>query len=342
VVSVFWGYMADLFTSEQGKRLFGFVAAGGTVGAVAGAALTTTMVETIGTVPILLVSAGFVEASVIAFGLIERLPVARAAAAAALNPMAQASAAPAFARPAAPGDPGQGDAAQAAARPGAVDGGLDRTGIWGGFTLVLRSPYLLGIVLYMMLFTATSTFVYFEQARIVGAWSSSPEARTAVFARIDLLVNIVTLVVQAFLTGRLIRLLGVGPTQAVLPLITMGGFLALAIWPVLGVVMAFQVMRRSADYAAAKPAREVLYTVLEREEKYKAKSFIDTFVYRAGDALSGWLYGLVTAGGDPATRVALAGIPLTALWIVTCLRLGRSQQERADRRPASVAPAAAV
>jgi AAA family ATP:ADP antiporter len=191
----------------------------------------------------------------------------------------------------------------------------------------------------MLLFTTTSTFAYFEQARIVAAYSSNPETRTAIFARIDLLVNIVALVVQAFLTGRVMRRIGVGPTVSILPLVSLLGFVALAVNPALGVLMAFQVVRRSTDYAAAKPAREVLYTVLDREEKYKAKSFIDTFVYRGGDAIAGWFYALVTAGGDPTTRVALVALPLTALWVVVCLGLGRRQQALAA---ASLSPSAAT
>jgi len=249
VVSVFWGYMADVFTSEQGKRLFGFIAAGGTLGAVAGSGLTASAVHAVGTVPLLLVAAVLVEGSVLAFRAVDRLPIAGGRVDAESPP-----------------------AAVAGARAGGDNGGLNRTGIWGGLTLVLRSRYLLGIVLYMLLFTTTSTFVYFEQARIVAAHSTSPEARTAIFARIDLLVNIVALVVQALLTGRLIRRLGVGPTQSILPLVSLAGFVAMAFQPVLGVLIAFQVVRRSTDYAAAKPAREVLYTVLDREESTRPRA----------------------------------------------------------------------
>jgi len=335
VVSVFWGYMADVFTSEQGKRLFGFIAAGGTLGAVAGSSVTASMVHLIGTVPLLLVAAVLVEGSILAFRAVDRLPMARAAAGdrgpAGTDPAPAAVAVSA----------GVPTHAAVMARAGGDNGGLNRTGIWGGLTLVVRSPYLLGIVLYILLFTTTSTFAYLEQARIVAAHSTIPEARTAIFARIDLLVNIVTLAVQAFFTGRLIRRIGVGPTQSILPLVSLVGFAAMAFQPVLGVLMAFQVARRSADYAAAKPAREVLFTVVDREEKYKAKSFIDTFVYRGGDALAGLFYTLVTAGGDPATRVMMAALPLTALWVVVCLRLGRRQQElaAADMTPAPVATA---
>jgi len=321
VVAVFWGYMADIFTSEQGKRLFGFIAAGGTLGAIAGSGLTTSAVEVIGTMPLLLVAAGLVEAGLFAFRRIDRR-------------LGEGAVTPAGAaeRAAAVG------VAEAAAP---KEGGLHRTGIWGGLTLVLRSPYLLGIVVYMLCLTTAATFTYFEQARSVAAYSSSPEARTAIFARIDLLVNLVALGAQMFLTGRILGWLGVGPTSAILPLVHLAGFTTLAFTPGLAPVIGFQVARRSTDYAAARPAREVLYTVLDREEKYKAKSFIDTFVYRGGDAMAGWLYTLITKGGDPATRVAIFALPLTAVWLFVCLALGRRQKELAEGTAPAAAPSAA-
>lgn len=318
VVAVFWGFMADIFSSDQGKRLFGFIAAGGTLGAIAGSGLTTTAVHAIGTMPLLLVAAGMVEAGLFAFRRIDRR-------------LGAAGASPA----------GAAVRASGAAASVPQEGGLRRTGIWGGLTLVLRSPYLLLIVAYMLCLTTAATFAYFEQARSVAAWSDSPEARTAIFARIDLLVNIVALGAQMFLTGRILGWLGVGPTTALLPLVNLAGFATLAFTPGLTPFMFFQVARRSVDYAAARPAREVLYTVLDREEKYKAKSFIDTFVYRGGDAIAGWLYRLITAGGDPASRVALAALPLTAVWLVVCFALGRRQKELAGGAPSVATTSAA-
>ena len=290
VVSVFWGYMADVFRSEQGKRLFGFISAGGTLGGIAGSLLTASTVKVVGSAALLLGAATLVELSLLAFRRLEVLVTDQ--------------------------------------RAGASGGRLDSTGIWGGLTLVLRSRYLLAICLYMLLFTTTATFAYLEQARIIQAASTSPEARTAIFARIDLLVNVLALLVQAFLTGRIISAIGLGPTQSILPVISLSGFAALLASPTLGVLAAFQVVRRASDYAAAKPAREVLYTVVPREEKYKAKSFIDTFVYRGGDAVGAWFYSVLTASGDPARRVLLASLPIATIWIALCLMLGRWQRRR--------------
>lgn len=314
VVSVLWGYMADVFVSEQAKRLFGFIGAGGTVGAIAGASLTTVAVKSVGTEGMLLAAALLVELCVLVFMRLERLAPAL--------PRSVAS------RPPMPGPPALERAAAGAADPPPVTQ-ADRTGVWGGLTLVARSPYLLAIAFSMILFTISSTFAYLEQARIVQASSVSAEARTAIFARIDLMVNVLTLLMQALLTGRIIGAIGLGPTQSILPGISITGFAALAASPVLGVLMAFQVLRRAGDYAAAKPAREVLYTVVRREEKYKAKSFIDTFVYRSGDAIGAWGYKVITASGDPGRRVLFASVPLTALWIALCLLLGRQQKRMA-------------
>ena len=300
VVAVFWGYMADLFRSEQGKRLFGFIAAGGTLGAIAGSGLTTAAVRVIGTTQLLLVAAAFVQIAVLAFRRLDRLPLAGTTETAVMT----------------------------------------RTGAWGGLTLVLGSAYLLMICLYMLLFTTASTFTYLEQARLVAAASASPEARTAIFARIDLLVNILSLLLQALLAGRIVRGIGVGPALVILPLVHLAGFASLVAWPVLSMCVIFQVLRRGTDYGVAKPAREVLYTILDREEKYKAKSFIDTFVYRGGDAVGAWVYQGVIAGGEPAMRVALASGPMIAVWIAVCLWLGRRQRRRAAENEAAALTAA--
>jgi AAA family ATP:ADP antiporter len=301
VVAVFWGYMADLFRSEQGKRLFGFIAAGGTLGAIAGSGLTTGAVHLIGATQLLLVAAALVQCAVLAFRRIERLPFAAAT----------------------------GDTV------------MSRTGAWGGLTLVLGSAYLLMICLYMLLFTTASTFTYLEQARLVAAASASPEARTAIFARIDLLVNILSLLLQGLVAGRIVRGIGVGPALVILPLVHLAGFAALVVWPVLNMCVTFQILRRGTDYGVAKPAREVLYTVLEREEKYKAKSFIDTFVYRGGDAVGAWVYQAVIAGGEPAMRVAMTMAPMIVGWIGVCLWLGGRQRRRAMENEAAPLPAAA-
>ncbi|HYV17728.1 MAG TPA: MFS transporter [Verrucomicrobiae bacterium] len=318
VISVFWGYMADIFTSGQGKRLFGLIAAGGTLGGIAGAGFTSLIVQRVGTHAMFLITALVIEAAVQAFRMLDRLPVA----------LGEASnlSLDAFAEKV------------AAVSAGRKEERLDRTGWLGGFTLVARSPYLLLYCLFMLLYTNTSTFTYQEQARFVKAASEDPAVRTAIFANIDLYVNLLAISVQLFLTGRIVRWVGLFGALCLLPLLSLGGFWALLAWPTLGTLVAFQVLRRGTDYAVAKPAREVLFTVLPREEKYKAKSFIDTFVYRGGDALNGQVYLLVTASGDAASRVAWFSVPLTAVWMAVSFALARKQQKLA----AAAAPARAA
>jgi AAA family ATP:ADP antiporter len=310
VVSVFWGYMADIFTSGQGKRLFGVVAAGGTLGGIVGASLTAEIVERVGVQAMFLIAALVVEAAVQAFRRLDRLPLS-------LGPVPAAGLS-------------LDGVAQAAAVAVKKEERLDRTGWLGGFTAVLRSPYLLLYCLFMLLFTNSSTFAYLEQARFVKAASTSPEARTVIFAQIDEWVNILALVVQLFLTGRMVKWLGLGGALCVLPLLSLGGFGALLLWPTLTTLMVFQVLRRGGDYAISKPTREVLFTVIPREQKYKAKSFIDTFVYRGGDAVNANVYDAFTAGvADPASRIALFSVPVTALWIAVSLSLSRRQKRLA-------------
>ncbi|HET8946284.1 MAG TPA: MFS transporter [Candidatus Polarisedimenticolia bacterium] len=317
VVSVFWGYMADIFTSAQGKRLFGLVAAGGTLGGIAGAGFTSLVVEKVGTHAMFLLAALVVEAAVQSFRMLDRVPVSLGEATnLSLDAFAEKVAAVAAKK----------------------EERLDRTGWLGGFTLVARSPYLLLYCLFMFLFTSSSTFAYQEQARFVKEASEDPAVRTAIFANIDLYVNLLALFVQMFLTGRIVRWLGLAGALCILPLLSLGGFWSLLAWPTLGTLMAFQVLRRGTDYAVAKPAREVLFTVLPREEKYKAKSFIDTFVYRSGDAISGNLYLLVTAAGDAAQRVAWFSVPVTALWVTVSLVLSRRQKRLAEASTAAGAP----
>ncbi|MEK6610199.1 MAG: MFS transporter, partial [Gemmatimonadota bacterium] len=166
--------------------------------------------------------------------------------------------------------------------------------IFAGITHPFKSAYLANVSLFMLLFTITSTFLYFQQAGIVSQSFLDRGAQTAFFATVDLLVNGLTLVVQLFLTGRILRFLGVGLTLALLPALCVLGFGALALAPTVAAIVAFQVLRRSSDYAIARPTREVLYTVVPREDRYKAKKFIDTGVYRAGDQVGAWSYALLS------------------------------------------------
>ena len=309
VVSVFWAFMADLFRREQGKRLFAFIGLGGTIGAITGAGLTAFFVQRVGAMNMLFVSIAFIE-----FGVWCVIALGRLARRTAHEP-----------------EPGHE----------AEDG--ERTiggSSWAGVTHVLRSPYLLGICLYMLLFTIGSTVLYIAQADIINRHFTDTDQRTAFFASLDLAVNILTLVTQAFLTGRILRWLGVAITLSLLPALSVLGFLALGIVPTLTVFVVFQVLRRAGNYAVARPTREVLFTVVPREEKYKAKSFIDTFVYRTGDQVGAWSYAGLLALGLGMSTISLIAVPISAVWLATSLWLGRTQARMRDpREPAAPQPA---
>ena len=198
--------------------------------------------------------------------------------------------------------------------------------IIAGITHAFRSPYLLNLSAFILLFAITATFLYLQQAEIVNASFHDRGAQTQFFATIDLVVNTLTLVVQVFFTGRIVMLLGVAAALAFLPALSMAGFGALLVMPSLGVIAAFQVLRRAGDYAIARPTREVLFTVVPREDRYKAKAFIDTFVYRLGDQVGAWASALLGGLGPRAT--AVAAIAIAALWLVNGAWLGRQQARR--------------
>jgi AAA family ATP:ADP antiporter len=292
VVSVFWSFMADVFTSEQGKRLFGFVAAGGTAGALAGPLVAALLARPLGAVGLVLCSAALLDGA------------ARCAAR--------------VARAAGAGAPG---------------GRLERAvggGPLAGFALVGRSPYLLGVALQTLLVTVTSTFVYFQQARIVAAELRDPATRVALFAGVDLAVNVLGLLLQTLVTARLIAAAGLATALALHPLLTAAGLVAIAAAPTLVVLTAVQSTRRAVHYAIERPAREVLFTVVGGEEKYKAKSFLDTVVYRGGDAAAAWAQAALAGLGLAAT--AAAAVPLTAVWAGVAVWLAHRQRAMEVRR----------
>jgi len=324
VVSVFWSFMTDLYRPAQSQRLFGLVALGGTLGAILGSTLTSTLVPLLGPVNLLLVSALLLEVA--------------ARAARALDGQ-EAALARAARREEADAVRGPDRSPEAAGLQGA---GIIGGGAFDGIRRVARSPYLLGIAALMLLFTIASTFLYFQQAAIVArAFEGDREARTRLFAGIDLAVNVLTLVTQVFLTGRLLRWLGVGLALAVLPVLSLLGFGILGGAPVLGVLVVFQVLRRAGNFAVQRPAREVLYTVLPRADKYKAKNFNDTFVYRVGDQLGAWSYTAIAWLGLGLSGLALTMVPLSGAWLLLALWLGRRYRglRAGPRGPAPVTAA---
>lgn len=305
VVSIFWSVMADVFKPAQGARIFGFIAVGGTAGAMLGSAVTASLAEAIPTRFLLFASIALIEAAVlVALTLLRHSTV--------------------------PTDAADG------ARPAGDDviGGS----VMAGIKAVFSSPYLLGIVGYMLLYTITSTFLYFEQAEIMSEVFDDRGARTAFFAKLDLAVNTLTIVTQIFLTGRIVRWFGIAFSLAWLPLVCVIGFFGLGFAPTLGVVAAFQIVRRASNYAVSRPCREMLYTVLPQETKYKAKNFIDTFVYRAGDQVGAWSYAAMGWLGLGMTGIAFAAIPLAGAWLGIGAWLGRKQIQIRQTTESMVTP----
>jgi AAA family ATP:ADP antiporter len=296
VISMFWQLNVDVFSPEQGKRLFGLIAAGATLGAIVGSGVTASLARHVPPMVLLIAAAALLEVAVFSAGRLSRLSAA-------------------FDRP------------LAAAAEAPIGGG-----VLAGITHIVRSPYLLNVGIFLLLFSITSTFLYFQQAAIVSGVFRDRAAQTAFFATVDLAVNVLTLVVQIFLTARVVVLLGVALTLGVLPALTIVGFGALALAPTVMAIALFQVLRRAADYAVTRPARELLYTVASREDRYKAKSLIDTVIYRTGDQVGAWSVTLLRALGLGAAQVSFAAIPLAALWLVNALWLGR-RQERLAARP---------
>ncbi|MBA2743836.1 MAG: MFS transporter [Chthoniobacterales bacterium] len=298
VVTVFWAFMTDVFDTEQAKRLFGSISVGGTLGAIVGGSLTAFLVHRLGTANLLIISAVLLECGAWCVRFF-----------------------PSQSRH----DPERRVRDDDAEQP--IGGTL-----WSGITHAIRSPYLLGICAFMLLHAITATLVYFQQADITARQFTDRVARTAFFAQLDIWVNVLTIVVQIFLTGRLLKWLGVGLTLAMLPALSLIGFLAIGATPVLGMLAVFQVLRRAMNYALSRPAREVLFTVLRREDKYKAKSFMDTFVYRAGDQIGAWSYPLLTWLGLGLTGISFVNAPLAAAWCVLSVWLGRRQAALAHAR----------
>lgn len=285
-LSLFWSVLADLFRANQGKHSFARVTMGASLGAIAGPALTSVLIGTFGSAKLLLLSAVILE---VGLQLLLRLSRGQE---------------PAKAETAQPSFGGQA---------------------WDGLKLVVRSPQLRRICGYLLLMVLTSGFLYRLKAELAHELGDRA-ARTSFYARIELIANSVTLALQAFASGWLMQRRGVGVTLMVLPIIAVLCFGFLGLWLTLTTVAVVDILRRTGQYAMAKPAREVLFTVLPREEKYKAKSFVDTFVYRGGDLAVSWLYDLLAGIGLHAQALAFFVVPTSLLWAGTARKLGRQHQ----------------
>jgi len=290
-VAVFWSFMADLFDAEQGKRLFGFIGAGGTAGALLGPVITIMLSVPLGPTNLLIAAAIFLELAVFCVYRLER--------AAAVHPGAQ------------PQQERIGGGALAA------------------LPELLRSPYLLGIGAWVSLLSFGATILYFEQAHIIADTVRGAGAQTRIFASIDLAVGLLTVATQVFATGHLLKRFGTGIAAGALPAVYVAGFAALFLSPTLAVVLVVQVTQRWMNFAIANPARQVFFTVISREEKYKAKNLIDVVIYRGSDALYGWVFDSLLALGLKLGAIALCALPIAAGWLVLSAALGWAQERRA-------------
>lgn len=291
---VFWALMADRFSLAQSKRFFALIAVGGTLGAIAGPAIAAALAHPLGTPALLLVAAGFLLLAIALAWGVTRV------------------------------QPDQADNPDAA-RPvdsRAIIGGS----AWEGFKAMFQSRYLAGIAGFILLMTILATFLYFTRLQMVAALGEDTDLRTTVFARIDLITQLSTLLLQAVVAGHLMRRFGVHVALVLLPLTVALGFIGLAIVGSLAALIVFEATFRAIQRAITRPARETLYTVVSREDKYKSKAFIDTFVYRAGDVAGAQGEGLLGRLGMGLGALASVAVPLALAWAALGLWLGRSQQ----------------
>lgn len=307
MVSVFWSFLLELFNAGQTKRLFGVIAAGGTAGALIGPMATDVLVGGVGNVGILFIGGGAFFLAV----LLQRVLIR-------IRNRTEWS---------------EPDAEATEERP--IGGNP-----FAGFTLILRSPYLLGIALFVILLASVNTFLYFEQLRVVEATFSDVTQRTRVFSRLDYTVQTLTIIFQLTLTGRIAKKFGVGMLLTAVPILMFTGFLLLAAFGTFAVLAGVMITRRVGEYAFVRPGREMLFSRVDTESKYKAKNTIDVPVYRGGDAISGQVDSALAASGWTAAAVAMLGAAITVAWGVVGFLLGRARKHE-DRREREAAAASA-
>lgn len=286
VVSVFWSFMSDIFTTDQATRLYGIIAAGGTSGALAGPALTALLVERIGVPQLMLISALLLAGALLA--IVRLLP-------------------------------------WATERRG-VDRPIGGT-VLAGARLVAASPFLRLIAGLLLLYVTVNTILYYQQAAVVSAAFSNSASRAAYFARIDFAVNALTVTTQVLVTRLLLTRFGVTPLLMLSPLIVATGFAWLSVSPTPLLLAAIQVVHRAGNFSLIAPARESLFTRVDRESRYKAKAFIDTAIYRGGDLVNGWIMAAIVAAKVPLGEVALIGLAVASAWALLGWRVGRTHDE---------------
>ncbi|MGA1741828.1 MAG: NTP/NDP exchange transporter [Pseudohongiellaceae bacterium] len=301
---VFWATMADTYKLEQSKRLYGTIAVGGTLGAIFGPWLTSVLAIPIGTANLLLISVFFLFLGVFCAWLVFHFSTAAGFTSLSVNNS---------------------------------DNELDKNEIiggsaWQGLRSALSSPYLLGISGYVLIIAIVGTFLYFTRLAMVAAVGDDTDLRTTMFAQIDLITQMTTLVLQLIVTGHIMRRLGVSIALAILPIVVIFGMIGLTVVGTLATLVIFEAIYRAIQRAVMRPARETLYTVVSKEEKYKAKAFIDTFVFRGGDVVGAWTEGLITRLGMGLFALAAITIPMAIVWAALGVWLGLQQSDKAGRQ----------
>lgn len=281
-ISLAWSVLADVFMASQAKRTFGLIASGASIGGLVGPLLGTVLVGPVGHAGLLLVSAFLLLGSAATGSYLHRWRDA--------HPQQERAETTISPREPLSGNP------------------------FAGATATMRSSYLLGITMFVLLLASVNTFLYFEQARLVAQYFPSPTGQTRIFGMIDAVVQSLSLLTQVLVTGKLAKRLGVGVLLVAVPITMAAGFLALAAAPVFAVFVIVMVIRRVGEYALVRPGREMLYTVIPPEEKYKAKSFIDTVVYRGGNAVSGWIKHAIDLVSDSPAVAMVVGAALATCW----------------------------
>ncbi len=291
VVSIFWVLLVDLFKEEEGKRLFGMISAGGSLGAIAGSLIAVFTAEHLPHYAMILISTFFLEAATqTGFRMYDT-------------------------------DFGQG------ASSGELDQTvLDNGSLFSGLKGLFQSPYLLNSAAYIFIYTITSSFLYFQQISIFETAFSSSGERTAVLAKMDLTVNAATLFLQVFLTARIIHWIGVTGSLIVLPFLGLLGFGFLSFYPSVIFLICFQILRRICQFAFAKPTREILFTLVSKEDKFKAKNFMDTALYRLGDQCGAWMQTLFGWIGMNSMQISMLGVFVSALWLWNSVWLGKKEK----------------
>jgi AAA family ATP:ADP antiporter len=288
-ISVFWSFMSDLFNREQAGRLFSIIATGASVGGIIGPSIPSFFSDSLGTDNLMLIASVMLLIPIPIIFYLQSLKSTDL----------------------------HNEALNTSSTAAAIGGNP-----FAGFKMFFSNPYLLAIGLFIFLYTGISSFVYFELKNLL-ADLTRPE-RTAVWAQMDLAVNVLTIATGLFATGRIVSKFGMPFTIALVPVLICFGLVVIAVSPVLGVVVGLQIIRRAGNYAVTRPAREMLFTRVDRETRFKAKPVIDIVAYRGGDTLMAWLFTGLTQGlGLGLAAVAIVGALIAALWALVGIYLGR-------------------